>query len=159
MWVEAGPSGDGRQSVARGTRHRFPSALSRLRRFLRDPYQHSRIRHRQVSQRMSSHQTQIWTQPPGTPAMMSLPAAVGFPGPLTACMTFFGGDQWRILENRLNMAICCQFSQWNSATLSRNNSIRPSKKIQRSQTWPSMTENPMQSSKLSMELLESIKMQ
>jgi hypothetical protein len=91
--------------------------------------------------------------------MMSLPAAVGFPGPLTACMTFFGGDQWRILENRLNMAICCQFLQWNSTTLSRNNSIRPSKKIQRSQTWPSTTENPMQSSKLSMERLESIKMQ
>jgi len=108
---------------------------------------------------MSSHQTQIWTPQPGTPAMMSLPAAVDFPGSLTACMTFSGGDQWRILENRLNMAICCQFLQWNSTTLSRNNSIRPSKKIQRSQTWPSMTENPMQSSKLSMELLESIKMQ
>jgi hypothetical protein len=52
---------------------------------------------RKVSQRISSHRTQVWTPQPGTPATMSLPAAVDFL--VCSCMTFLAaisGGSWKI---------------------------------------------------------------
>ena len=94
---------------------------------------------------------------PGTFAMMLPPAAVEFlPTGDVFSMTAISGGSSTIAPD---MAICLPISQWNSTTSIRNHGVRPKKTSQRSQTCPSTTEIPMQSSKVAMERLESTKIQ
>jgi hypothetical protein len=115
-----------------------------------------RIEDQRLDQRISSQRNDLLTPAPRSPPLSDHGAFDGFRSFWHDNEVFSrSGDSgnsppaWRIF---------CQFSQRNSSTVSGNNSFRASKTLQNSQTCLPVAETPMQSLKVAMERLDTIKM-